>query len=93
MGQSSAGIMGVEGSLNLEVFLDEEAATEGAARIIAEEANTSISQRGRFVTAVSGDRTRAAPDCRSFPCTKTRNSRPRESTRACAGFLNKQFRY
>ena len=57
MAQSSAGIVGCEGSLNLEVFLDEEAAAEGAARIIAEEANNSVSERGRFVMAVSGGRT------------------------------------
>ena len=57
MGQSSAGIAGHEGSLDLEVFLDEEAAAEGAARIIAEEANASVSERGRFVMAVSGGRT------------------------------------
>ena len=43
--------------LELEVFLDEEAAAEGAARIIADAAKLSVTSRGRFVMAVSGGNT------------------------------------
>ena len=43
--------------LELEVFLDEEAAAEGAARIIADAAKLSVTSRGRFVMAVSGGKT------------------------------------
>jgi len=43
--------------MKLEVFADADSATREAAAIVAAEARTAITARGRFVMAVSGGRT------------------------------------